>query len=284
GPPSSPTEGTPQGSPQVGAAQQPQGAPVPEAPGAGAASPPREQGAESLAAPPALGARNDPLARKANTLLHFLLEKHVSKEPITKPALLKVVSRKYKGHLPEILRRTSQRLELLFGLELKEGDTGGQCYALVCKVGRPGDGGDKGPPTRGLVLALLGVIFMKGGRASEEDVWEFLNMLGVYAGHRHPILGEPRKLITQELVRRKLLEYRHVPASNPPRHEFLWGPRARADTSKMQALQVLAKLNDVAPSCFPQLYQEALRDEEARLSARVPARGASAGEAAAPSR
>ncbi|XP_026910336.2 melanoma-associated antigen B1-like [Acinonyx jubatus] len=274
------------GSPRAGAAQQPQGAPAPGSPGspgspgAGAASPPREQGAEGPAAPPAPGARKDPLSRKADMLVRFLLERHASKEPITRAALLKIVSRKYEAHWAEILRRTSERLQLLFGLELREGDAGGRAYELVSKPGLEGDGGDKGPPKSGLVMALLGVIFMKGNRASEEEVWEFLNVLGVYAGRRHPIFGEPRKFITQDLVRQKYLEYRHVPGSKPQRYEFLWGPRARAHTSKMEVLQVLAKINDTVPSCFPQLYQEALLEEAARESSTDAATEASAGEAA----
>ncbi|XP_040324746.1 melanoma-associated antigen B1-like, partial [Herpailurus yagouaroundi] len=265
------------GSPRAGAAQQPQGAPAPGSPG------PREQGAEGPAAPPAPGARKDPLSRKADMLVRFLLEKHASKEPITRAALLKIVSRKYEAHWAEILRRTSERLQLLFGLELREGDAGGRAYELVSKPGLEGDGGDKGPPKSSLVMALLGVIFMKGNRASEEEVWEFLNVLGVYAGRRHPIVGEPRKFITQDLVRQKYLEYRHVPGSKPQRYEFLWGLRARAHTSKMEVLQVLAKINDTVPSCFPQLYREALLEDAARESSPGAATVASAGEAAGPS-
>ena len=40
-------------------------------------------------------------------LLEFLLEKSTKKEPILKHALLKVVGRKYRQHIPEILRRDS---------------------------------------------------------------------------------------------------------------------------------------------------------------------------------
>ena len=36
-----------------------------------------------------------------------------------------------------------------------------------------------------LLMVLLGVIFMNGNRATEEEIWEFLSMLGIYAGRRH---------------------------------------------------------------------------------------------------
>ncbi|XP_021533333.1 melanoma-associated antigen B17-like [Neomonachus schauinslandi] len=272
-PPRSPPPGVgamPPGSPEAGPPPQPQGAPAPGSPGADPPGPPRDQGAqnaEAAAAPAPRAARKDPLTRKASVLVQFLLEKHGTGEPITRAALLKMVSRKYREHFPEIFRLTSERMELVFGLELREVDTRSQSYTLVSKLSLPSDG-NKGLPKTGLLMALLGVIFMKGNRATEEEVWEFLNVLGVQEGRRHLIFGEPRKLITQDLVHQGYLEYRAVPASDPPRHEFLWGPRARAETSKMQVLQVLAKINDTVPSCFPELYEEALQEQKERAAAR----------------
>ena len=52
--------------------------------------------------------------------MEFLLEKDTKKEPIIQNALLKVVSRKYWQPLPKILRRASECMELVFGLELKK--------------------------------------------------------------------------------------------------------------------------------------------------------------------
>jgi hypothetical protein len=60
--------------------------------------------------------------------------------------------------------------------------------------------------------------------------------------------------------------------SNPPRYEFLWGPRAHAETSKMKVLEFLAKVYGTIPSAFPSWYEEALRDEEERAQARAAAR------------
>ena len=56
----------------------------------------------------------------------------------------------------------------------------------------------------------------------------------------------------------KYLEYRQVAHSDPPRYEFLWGPGAHAETSKMKVLEFLAKVNDRVPSAFSSQYEEAL--------------------------
>ena len=152
-------------------------------------------------------------------LVDFLLEKYTKKEPISQHALLKVVGTKYRQHIPEILRRASKHMELVFGLELTEVDRSRNIYALINKLNLGGDEGlsDEGSlPKSGFLMVLLGIIFMKGNRATREEVWEFLSVLGVYTGRRHWIFGEPRRLITKDLVQKKYLKYRQVPNGDPP--------------------------------------------------------------------
>lgn len=198
-------------------------------------------------------------------MMQFLLEKLKMKEPITQAALLKFVNRKYKEHFPEILRRASERMELVFDLHLKENKPNNRTYAFVNKLGLPIEGdlsSDEVLPKTSFLMVLLGVIFMKGNRATEEEIWEYLGVLGVHPERRHPILGEPRKFVTKDLVQQKYLAHRQVPDSDPPHYVFLWGPRAHAETSKMKVLEVLAKINNTVPSALPNLYEEALRHDE----------------------
>uniref|UniRef100_A0A4W2IC05 MAGE domain-containing protein n=1 Tax=Bos indicus x Bos taurus TaxID=30522 RepID=A0A4W2IC05_BOBOX len=231
--------------------------------------------------------RIDLLTRKASMLVDFLLEKYTKKEPISQHALLKVVGSKYRQHIPEILRRASKHMELVFGLELTEVNHSRNIYALINKLNLGGDEGlsDEGSlPKSGFLMVLLGIIFMKGNRATREEIWEFLSMLGVYAGRRHCIFGEPRRLITKDLVQKEYLNYHRVPNSDPPRYEFLWGPRACVETSKMKVLEALAKFHGRVPSSFPDLYDEALRDQAERAGLRGAAGARSKAEASAPSR
>ncbi|XP_012304340.1 melanoma-associated antigen B4 [Aotus nancymaae] len=212
----------------------------------------------------------DPITRKTKMLVQFLLYKYKMKEPITKAEMLKVISKKYKEHFPEMFRRASQRMELVFGLSLKEVNPTSHSYTVVSLL-NPNDGNESGSwkfPRNGLLMPLLSVIFLNGNCASEEEIWKFLNGLGIYDGKRHIIFGEPRKLIYKDLVQEEYLEYKQVPNSDPPRYQFLWGPRAYAETSKMKVLKYLAKVNNNIPSNFPLLYEEALRDGEERAKAR----------------
>ena len=178
-------------------------------------------------------------------------------------------------------------MELVFGLEMMEVDRSRNIYALIKKLNLRGDEGpsdEGGLPKSSLLMVLLGFIFMKGNRATEEEVWEFLSVLGVYTGRRHWILGKPRRLITKDLVQKKYLKYLQVPNSDPLCYEFLWGPRACAETSKMKVLEVLAKIHDMVLSSFRDLYDEALRDQAERAGLRGATQDPAMAEASAPSR
>ena len=127
--PSSVPQGSPPSSPAAGDHQELQGAMAASSPDAGpscagsdegAQDPEEESAGGSQAVPATQSTHKDCLARKASMLVEVLLDKYTKKETITQNALLKVVSRKYRQPLPEMLRRASERMELVFGLELKE--------------------------------------------------------------------------------------------------------------------------------------------------------------------
>ncbi|KAG5193418.1 hypothetical protein MJG53_019524 [Ovis ammon polii x Ovis aries] len=217
----------------------------------------------------------DTLNSMTSLLEQFLLCKYNMKQPIMKEDMLKIIHPRYHDRFAKILKRASEHIEAVFAVDLKEVDSTIHSYDLVSKLNLPSYGRvwvGRGLPKTGLLMTVLGVMFVKGGCAAEEDIWKFLNMMRVYAGRKHFIYREPRKLSTRDLVTMRYLEYRQVAHSDPPRYEFLWGPRAHAETSKMKVLEFLAKVNDTVPSAFSIQYEEALQDEEERARATVLAR------------
>ncbi|XP_070944907.1 melanoma-associated antigen B10 isoform X1 [Macaca nemestrina] len=216
-----------------------------------------------------------PLGEKVIMLVHYLLYKYQMKEPITKADMLRNVTHMCKSQFPVILRRASEHLELIFGLDLKEVEPNKHIYVLINKLDLDCDArlsDETSVPKTGLLMTVLGIIFTKGNCAAEEEIWKVFNMMGLYDGIEHFIFGEPRKLLTKDLVKENYLEYQQVPNSDPPRYQFLWGPRAHAETSKMKVLEFLAKVNNTVPSEFSTWYTEALQDEEERARARVAAK------------
>ncbi|XP_060992029.1 melanoma-associated antigen B2-like [Dama dama] len=244
-------------------------------------------GENSSQASAAESARTDLLTRKAEMLVQYMLYKYKVRELIKRSEMLKAINKRYREQFPEILSRASERMELVFGLVLKEVRPNSHSYTLVSNLDL-GDSesmrGDWGLPKNGLLMPLLGVIYLNGNHAPEEKIWKFLNMLGIYDGRNHFIFGDPRKLITEDLVQEEFLEYRQVPGSDPPRYEFLWGPKALAESSKTKVLEFLAKVNSSAHTALPPNYEEAWREEVESTRARAAASaGPSASASAGPS-
>ncbi|XP_069320276.1 melanoma-associated antigen 11-like [Eulemur rufifrons] len=186
-------------------------------------------------------------------LVHFLLLKYRFKEPITKAQMLNIVLRDYQEFFPEIFMKASEYMQMVFGVDVKEVDPASHSYVLVTTLGLTyyeelND--DQRFPKSGLLIIMLGLILFEGDCAQEEVIWDALGGMGVHAGSEHYIYGEPRKLITQDWVQEGYLEYRQVPDSDPVCYEFLWGPRAYAETSKMKVLEYVLKVNRSDPRSF----------------------------------
>ena len=159
---------------------------------------------------------------------------------------------------------------MVFGIDVKKDNTAKHSYVLVHKMNLPGNRivhHGRGFSKTGLLMNLLGVILIKGNCATEEDIWDFVGKMNIYAGKRHSIFGEPKKLITQDLVQLKHLEHQQAPGSDPACYALLWGPRAHPEASKMRVLEFLARINHLDPSAFHFGYEEALKDEEERAQA-----------------
>ncbi|EDL29734.1 mCG1038803 [Mus musculus] len=213
----------------------------------------------------------DLIASSVVILLQHLLHNYNLKQFTTKEEMLRVITKKHENDFPEILRKASVKLEDAFAVEVREVNSSQPSYNLISKLKLPNNGrirAGKGLPKTGFLMSVLGIIFIHGNCTSEEDMWKILKKQQIYPGKKHRIFGEPRKLMTQYLVKLKYLVYRQVPESDPPRYEFLWGPQAHAETSKMKVLEYLAKINKMTPSTFSILYQEALKDEQERAKAR----------------
>ncbi|XP_075394512.1 melanoma-associated antigen B5-like [Tenrec ecaudatus] len=206
----------------------------------------------------------DPIGSRAHLLEHFMMYKFKMKQPITKVDMLKIISPKHKDRFSEILKKAAGNLEVAFAVEVKQVDCSIESYTLVSKLALPNNGRvhpGRGLPKTGLLMVLLGMILLKGHHVTEKMMWEFLNIMRIFPGRKHLIYGEPKKLITKDLVKLKYLEYQQVPNSDPPCYEFLWGPRAHAEASKTKILEFMVKANDVVPSSLPSLHEQDVRKE-----------------------
>ncbi|CAI9181404.1 unnamed protein product [Rangifer tarandus platyrhynchus] len=198
-------------------------------------------------------------------LMKFLLLSYRAKELTSQAEMLKKVLRDNQEHFPVVFSQASHCLELVCGVEVKEVDPREHIYIMVPNLGLTCDvmlSSGQSMPKAGLLVLILSLIMQNGDRAPEEKVWGALSRLGVCVGSVHCVFGEPRTLLTHVWVQEGYLEYRQVPYSYPARYEFLWGPRAYAETSKWEVMAFLLRIKERASRAFPPLSAEAAREED----------------------
>nr|XP_004673158.2 melanoma-associated antigen B4-like [Jaculus jaculus]XP_044996442.1 melanoma-associated antigen B4-like [Jaculus jaculus] len=232
--------------------------------------------------------KNDLITQKSEALINYILCKYKMEQPLLRAEMVRVINKRLREKFPEILKKASDHLEVVFGLELKEAEPSGKSFILVSKLDFKDDGrkrSELGLPTMGILVPVLSIIYINGSSAPEEKIWKFFNNIGIYDGGSHIIFGNVRKLITHDLVQEEYLEYRQVPGSDPPSYEFLWGPRAHSETSKKKVLNFLDKVKEFFPEFNPLpppgdevCWEE---EEEEKGQAKAKAKGGGKGKAKA---
>ena len=198
-------------------------------------------------------------------LMKFFLLKYLAKQLTSQAEMLKKVLKDNQEHFPVVFSQASEYLQVVVDVEVKELDPGEHTYIMVPTLGLTCDemlSSGQSLPKASLLVLVLSLIMQNEDLAPEEAVLGALSRMGVYVGREHYIFGEPWELLTQVWVCEGYLEYRQVPDSDPARFEFLWGPRAFAETSKEKFTEYLLRVNRRAFRSFPLPSAEAVREEE----------------------
>ncbi|XP_040298006.1 non-structural maintenance of chromosomes element 3 homolog [Bufo bufo] len=197
---------------------------------------------------------------KVGELVQYLLIKDQKKLPIKRADIVKNVVKEYKDVYLEILQRAKKALLDVFGFQLEEIDTKNHIYILINNLDRV-DGDemkvDDNTAKMGLLTVILSLIFMKGNTAKEAAIWETLRRLRIDPSEQHTDFGDVKKLVTDEFVKQKYLEYIKIPHTEPPEFEFRWGPRAFKETSKMKILEFVSTIQKKDPKSWMTQYKDA---------------------------
>lgn len=200
----------------------------------------------------------DTMNDKANELVQLAINVTEELLPIHQDELLARTGKEFEDVFPNILSRATLILDLFYGFSLIEVDTSEHIYLLVQQPESEEQVmlESLGRPAQEYAMAILGLIFLMGNRVKEASVWNLLCRFGVDVGRKHAI--------TCKLMRQRYLECRPLCYSNPIEYELLWGPRAHLETTKMKALEYMARIYRKRPQHWPEQYREAVEDEEAR--------------------
>lgn len=199
-------------------------------------------------------------------LVKFLIAKYKTKEPVTEGEMLQSVIKEQKDYFPAIFKNACECMEVVFGIEVKEVDPISHSYMLIEMLDlsyyrKLSDDQHMAKP--GLLILILGIIFMEGNHAPEERVWEMLSMLEMF-GKEEFMSGDSKRVLIKELVQEQYLEYQQVPNSPSPSYEFVWGAKSYAETSKIKVFEIFSKVSGSHPTSFSALYTEAFREERER--------------------
>ncbi|XP_050998599.1 melanoma-associated antigen 10-like [Acomys russatus] len=188
------------------------------------------------------------LNAKVADLVQFLLFKYRMQEQTNKAEIVEMIIRDDEQYYDRIFSEATNGLNLVFGIDTIEVDPVVHTYVLVIALGLTYDGmftRVQGMPKTGLLIVALGVICMNNNCAREEAIWRALNIMGVNSMENHYIAGNVKKLFTENLVQEGYVEYQLAPDSDPPYYEFLWGPRAHAETTPRDVIEFLARINRI---------------------------------------
>lgn len=123
--------------------------------------------------------------------------------------MVKYVIRRLEGSVPGDHRKGRRASAVRLGFELKQLDRKHHTYILINKL-KPLEeeedlGGDG--PRLGVLMMILGLIYMKGNSVREAQVWDMLHRLGVLPSKYH-FFGYPKRLILEDFVQQQYLSYR----------------------------------------------------------------------------
>lgn len=202
----------------------------------------------------------DQVNLKVGELVQYFLVRDQKKLLIRRADIIKNVVKEYKDVYPEILLRAKKTLQEVFGFELEEIDPKNHIYVLTNRL-EPVEGDgikvDEETAKLGLLTVILSLIFMKGNTVKESAVWEMLRHLRIIPGEKHEQFGDVKKLVTDEFVKQKYLEYNKIPHTDPTEYTFQWGPRAFKETSKLRILEFVSKIQQKEPKSWESQYKDA---------------------------
>lgn len=216
----------------------------------------------------------DVIDAKVAEVVHYMLIMEQKKIPVKRMDINKhVLKDQHKGIYPVVMEKAKVKLKKVYGIELAEIQHGKQKAYILLNILDASEADDyidssSDEPKMGLLMVVLGLIFMSKGMMSEPNLWHTLKKLGINIDKKHDVFGDVKKLLTQEFVRQMYLEYSRIFNSDPPEFEFRWGARANKEISKRNVLEFVTKMygKDMQVESWKSQYREVLRSEGRMVS------------------
>jgi len=195
----------------------------------------------------------------AGTVVRYMLFSHHEKPgvPVPRSKLNDAMMTEYADHprkrkIPPVVMAIAQsRMLSVFGIEMVEverpsegkkgDDTGNKYYVLRSALPAQMRQAymptplDEKMPDQGLIVLVLSLIHMQGGKMIEDDLWATLELLGVQKEVPHPHFRKPKDAM-QKLEAARYIIRRKAAAHSGGQvcFEYVWGECAHSEISQEQ--------------------------------------------------
>jgi len=235
------------------------------------------------------GAKNlaldqDDVEKLVSDVVFYFLVADQKKQLIKRPELCKNcdLSRKSRSDQDSIIEKAKLHLATIFGIRVEELEHKKGHYILVNQLAEEENGendhihwSDNDAGQMGLTFSILGLIFMNGGKVSDEVLFKFLKSLGVSEeivrkerGREKTVEVDPevsalfggdvKKFVNEVLVgKQHYLARVRVPSHDVEQevYEYTWGDRAEKEVKRSSVLKMVCELYD---NCSPKMFKEQL--------------------------
>jgi len=186
----------------------------------------------------------------------------------------------------DVINKAMQHLLKTFGIKAQESESKKGCYFLINQLQDHDDENmqhltwcEKENAQMGLTFTILGLIFMSNGKVSDDTLFKFLKLLGVYEEDRSKKTGrggdqggdpvdpevaelfdgDTKKFVNDILVgRQHYLKRDRVQGPDPEveAYEYSWGERAEFEVKKSDVLKMVCELYECEPRMFKEQYDK----------------------------
>jgi len=183
-----------------------------------------------------------------------------------------------------IMDQVGRHFRDTFGMRLQEKEDKKGVFMLVNSISENNAAGqnhlhwnESETAQMGLTFTILGLVFMSGGKISDETLFRFVMNLGLSGedstGRRKDTIGiEPevsclfegdiKKFVNDTLVSKQhYLKRSRVLDVEGEQYEYAWGERARVEVKKSSILKFICEIYGCKPKMFTEQFNEVKQEE-----------------------
>lgn len=230
------------------------------------------------------GLTQDDIEKLVSDVVFYFLVADQKKQLIKRPELCKNcdLSKKSRADQESIIDKAKLHLATIFGIRVEELENKRGHYILVNQLAQDENSendhiywSENEAGQMGLTFSLLGLIFMNGGKVSDEILFKFLKSLGVSEdivrkerGREKAVEVDPEVTAlfggdVKKFVNEVLVAKQHYLARARVEHhdvdkeiyEYSWGDRAELEVKRSNVLKMVCELYD---NCSPKMFKEQL--------------------------